>query len=327
MRALVIASLLLSSCATAPAKPKYQSFADVDYGYPGEHTFWSRRSGVVIHAADVDPGKRDRLPIVLIHPWGTNMLVWKNVVAKLGGDRRLILIDLPGHGKSGKPSGEYPLRRMAGAVIDALDEAKIDRAVIAGNSLGGSTAIEVALLAPSRVDALILMGAPGGAPFSLPVQSAVRNGARPRTLETLAYEGYVMAWLTMTPNMPPLAERLLDDAIQLRTTSEWQAWARATSSALREVVLYAPQLERIKAPVLVIQGGNDQIVPADLGEALAHRISGAKLIRIDTCGHVPEVECPLLLISAIDAFLNHRNVSQAVPSTSVTSASGSPAFK
>jgi pimeloyl-ACP methyl ester carboxylesterase len=296
------------ACASAP-KPKYARFDDVAYGYSIERSVWSPRAGVWIHVAEVPADPKDTaaataLPIVLVHPWGTNMLIWSDVAPKLATHRRILLLDLPGHGKSGKPPGDYPLRRLAGAVIDAMDDAKMKRGVIVGNSIGGATAIEVGLSAPSRVEALVLIGAPGGAPLPQPIQLAVANGARPRNLETLAPFGYVLAWLTMTPNMPPLADRMLDDLLALRSTAEWPAWSRATSASLREVVRYQPKVEAIRARVLVVQGGNDLVVPAEQGEALARRIPNAKLVRLQTCGHVPEIECPQLLVQEIEAFLS-----------------------
>jgi 3-oxoadipate enol-lactonase len=287
-----VALLALAACANG--SPAYRGFGDVDYGYARERTFWSPRAHAEIALAELGPEDAGELPVLLLHPWGTNMMIWRDIAPRFAATRRVLLIDLPGHGKSGKPFGRYPIARLAAAARDALDFANVPRAIVVGNSIGGATSIELALRAPGRVAALVLT----------PVRTLVESTSKKTTLATLADVGYTLGWITMAPAMPPLAARMRDDAIALKATPEWIHWARATSSALREVVAYAPAVENVRAPALIVEGDDDRIVPPEYADALVARIPGAKLARLASCGHVPEVECPALLWSSIQPFVS-----------------------
>lgn len=84
--------------------------------------------------------------LALLHPLGADRRVWGPVVNRLRADRRLVLIDLPGFGQSPPLDGGKPTpRALAGAVAELLRELEIDRAHVAGNSLGGWVALELAL--------------------------------------------------------------------------------------------------------------------------------------------------------------------------------------
>jgi pimeloyl-ACP methyl ester carboxylesterase len=85
-------------------------------------------------------------PLVLIHPLGTELVVWEPVLDRLARERDVIAVDLPGFGAS-RPlaNGAAPTPRvLAGAVASFLDELGLRRAHVAGNSLGGWVALELA---------------------------------------------------------------------------------------------------------------------------------------------------------------------------------------
>jgi pimeloyl-ACP methyl ester carboxylesterase len=244
--------------------------------------------------------RADETPILLIHPWGASMRVWEEIAPRLAERRRVVLMDLPGHGRSGKLYGTYPIARLAAAAFDVLEEAGIDRAVVAGNSIGGATAIELALLAPARVRSLILIGAPGGGPFPELTQRAVIGATRPRSLATIAEPAFILSWRVIVPNMPAPVERMIEEAL---SSNERARAAIATSSSLAQVLRYAPDVESIASPALVVEGANDFVVPHDLTAALARRIPGARLERLEACGHCPELECPDRLLAVMESFL------------------------
>lgn len=84
--------------------------------------------------------------LALLHPLGADRRVWSAVVPLLRDQRELILIDLPGFGQSPPLHGGKPTpRALAGAVAELLRDLGIDRAHVAGNSLGGWVALELAL--------------------------------------------------------------------------------------------------------------------------------------------------------------------------------------
>jgi pimeloyl-ACP methyl ester carboxylesterase len=303
-RASRFALLWLGLTACATPTPGIRSFDDLSYGLPNQRAIHSARARVDLWIADLPGPEGSAMPIVLLHPWGTNMAMWGEIgpaIARSG--RRVLLLDLPGHGRSGKPFGRYPVRRLAAAVLDALDAAGIRRAFVAGNSLGGATAIELARIRPDRVAGVVLIGAPGGRPIPEWIASTAEHVLRSRHLATISEPAFLAAWDYVDPDSSAIGQRMRQDAVALRATPEWEVWAEATSSALREVVRFAPPLESIATPALVVQGGSDRIVWPSSGEALARRLPHATLLELEGCGHFVELDCPEPLLRAMQAFV------------------------
>src|SRR3954447_3216186 len=84
-------------------------------------------------------------PIVLLHPLGAELVVWEPVIDRLAAQREVIAVDMPGFGRSAPlPAGVAPTpQALAGAIADFLDASGVDRAHVAGNSLGGWVALEL----------------------------------------------------------------------------------------------------------------------------------------------------------------------------------------
>jgi pimeloyl-ACP methyl ester carboxylesterase len=100
-------------------------------------------------------------PLVLIHPLGAELVVWEPVMERLARDRDVIAVDLPGFGDSpGLVNGDAPTpHALAGSVAGLLDRLGIRRAHVAGNSLGGWTALELAKL--DRALSVVALGPAG----------------------------------------------------------------------------------------------------------------------------------------------------------------------
>lgn len=282
---------------------RYASFQDVPYDYPAGRAVWCPQAGLHIYVAELGPRESAAPPLVLLHPWGLSMTVWSDVAPELARDRRVLLVDLPGHGKSDKLHTRYPMTRLATAVLEAMDAAGVERAVVAGNSLGGATALAVAEQAPARVAGLVLLAAPGGALLPEPARRAARGMANERWLATLSDEGWFVGVVAVERSLSPTAARIRDDLIALRRSREWSAWCRATITILRSVAEYAPRLEAISVPALVVHGTGDLLITEGLNAALATRLPHARLEVLEGCGHLPEVECPDALLSKIGPFL------------------------
>jgi pimeloyl-ACP methyl ester carboxylesterase len=86
----------------------------------------------------------DGEPLILIHPLGAELVVWEPVMERLARERDVIAVDLPGFGRSPSLDEEPTPRSLAASVVSLLDELGIARAHVAGNSLGGWVALEMA---------------------------------------------------------------------------------------------------------------------------------------------------------------------------------------
>lgn len=104
----------------------------------------------------LDEGSGDT-PLVFIHGWGGQSDLWRKETQSLAQDRRVIALDLPGHGASGRITDGYTQQTLAEAVLAVMDHAKINRAVLVGHSMGANVARHVALAAPDKIAGLILV--------------------------------------------------------------------------------------------------------------------------------------------------------------------------
>ncbi len=299
---------LLCGCAGASgAQAPYRSFHEVRYDYPEERTIFGKRSQLQIRVARLK-SSGGGAPLVLLHPWGFNMLVWKAVAAPLSKHREVVLVDLPGHGKSSKLEAPISMTRMAAVVLDAMDAHGIERAHLMGNSMGGATALATALLAKERVDRLILISAPGGAPIPEPLQRGVRAWVTPGAVGSLASPAWALGLALAIPGDSAIVRRVRSDLVRLRGAAEWGAFSRRSASLLEVLSKYTPPIEAIRAPTLVIHGENDRVISRRSSESLAARIPSAALKVIPDCGHMSEVECPEALLGFVGPFLERAHV-------------------
>jgi pimeloyl-ACP methyl ester carboxylesterase len=105
-----------------------------------------------IHYVTIGKGNRT---IVFVHGWACNLGFWREQVSALAEKARLILIDLPGHGQSDKPQTAYTMDFFAEAVRAVLRDAKVDKAVFIGHSMGAAVLCRVHHHAPEKVAALV----------------------------------------------------------------------------------------------------------------------------------------------------------------------------
>lgn len=114
-----------------------------------------RTRGASVELAFRDQGSGPA--IVLLHGTSANHAVWADVADALSGQARVISLDQRGHGRSDKPATGYEAPDFAGDVVTVLDALGIDRAIVAGHSLGGRNAWMTAALYPERVDGAMVV--------------------------------------------------------------------------------------------------------------------------------------------------------------------------
>jgi pimeloyl-ACP methyl ester carboxylesterase len=114
---------------------------------------------------NLDDAGTGGVPVLFLHGFGGNSSHWAAQLDHLRPSRRAIAMDLRGHGRSERPADrDFSVEAQADDVLAALDALEIERAVLAGHSLGGAIAIAAAGKAPERVAGLFLVAAPGKVP-------------------------------------------------------------------------------------------------------------------------------------------------------------------
>ncbi len=257
---------------------------------------------IAMHVTDHPSlGMPDGAPVLLLHGLLTSGRAWRHVVPALRRGRRVIVPDLPGHGRSAASPEDGSLDALADGVLAALDGLRIDRAALVGLSLGGLVCLHAALRAPERVAALGLVATPASA--ETPESAARRFG----TLEAMGRIGTrpvlrgMAGWLfgrSTRRHHPEVVDAWLDE------------WAMADPAAICRTARAAlrrpdarPRLGRVSAPTLVIVGDEDGVLPRDEGETLARGIPGATLHEMARAGHLLPLERPEALGFLLDEWL------------------------
>lgn len=237
-------------------------------------------------------------PVLLIQGLGYGRWGWSPVVPQLAERYRVLSFDNRGIGESDKPDGPYTARQMADDALQVLDEAGVERAHVVGASLGGMIAQEVAVLAPERVDKLVLCCTTAGGPDAFPLPEATMKLFV--EAQTLAPEVAMRRFVENALGAdPPVA--LVDEIFALRVANPpdpagWQAQAAAGTT-------FAGVEGTISAPTLIFHGTEDNVVDVRNAELLASRISGARVVLIPGTGHLFFWEDPDAFLDPLVEFL------------------------
>jgi pimeloyl-ACP methyl ester carboxylesterase len=254
-------------------------------------------------------------PIILLHGLGGFAEYWRRTIPSLGAGATVYALDLPGFGRSAKPPATYGPAYFAGAIRGVMDALGIGRASLVGHSLGGALAVTFALMHPGRVERLALVGAvvPG---FAYRLSWPARAAALPWLGEALSMGGCARlykACLARCFHAPARAEVdfLVDSFYGARTSAEARAAFLSTVRRFRSECLdcagdYGRALGTLEAPVLLIHGRQDPVVPAAHCAEAAAGLPRATVRWIDRCGHFPHLEHPSLVNGWLAQFLVGR---------------------
>ncbi len=266
--------------------------------------------GQVVHLRDEGP-REDPLPIVLLHGTSASLHTWEGWAAALRAQRRVITLDLPGFGLTGPFVGQYTAGDYSGDtyarfVVDVLDRLRVGKVVMGGNSLGGEIAWRVALLAPERVQALVLVDAAG--PLFRPEQmpaawTLARVPVLNRVLEWVLPRGLVAQGLEGVYGDPgKVTPELVDRYFEL-TLREGNR--RALVDRLRhwQPGVDADRINGVRQPTLILWGGRDRLIPPKVGEEFERRIAGSRRVVFPELGHVPQEEDPAQTVAVVRDWL------------------------
>lgn len=243
--------------------------------------------------ATVD-GRPDGPTLVLGPSLGTTTGLWEPALPRLAQRFRVVRYDHRGHGGSPVPPGPYRLDDLGGDVLALLDRLGVDRAHVAGISLGGMVAMWLAANAPDRVDRLLPMCTTTR--FTPPSMWVARAAAvRADGLASIV-DGVLARWL------PPGASPELVAAARTLMAGVPDEGYAATCAAL-EVADLGPALERIAAPTLVVAGQLDPASPPADAERIAAGIAGARVAVVPGAAHLAVLSHPVEVAAVMTTFL------------------------
>jgi pimeloyl-ACP methyl ester carboxylesterase len=239
----------------------------------------------------IEAGASGGRALILLHAFPLTAEMWRPQLSGVPQGWRAVAPDFAGLGHSDDTIASTPrLDEYAGDTVAIMDGLGIDRAVIAGVSLGGYVALALARLAPSRLAGLVLSNTRSAADTD-----EARQG-RARTMQMLDEGGTAAVAAAMLPRLVGATTRRagsgVENEVRVMIADNPVNGVRRAIVRLRDRPDATSVLSTIDVPTLVVAGEEDEIVPSEASEQLAAGIRGARLERIAGAGHLSNLEQP-----------------------------------
>jgi pimeloyl-ACP methyl ester carboxylesterase len=270
--------------------------------------------GVRLHVEEHGSGS---VTLVLLHGWTLDRRLWRHQIAdlpeRLGGDVRILAVDLRGHGRSGgcTTRSEATLERLADDLWSVLQRCVPDGPIVlAGHSLGGMAILEYAHRHAAEFSrqvagvALVSTSAEGHAHTSYGLHPWLGRVIRQLELSGAAVLARGGPWRVHRPILPALSpavrwlvfgERVELEAVQLTLSMIGSASLRSIGS-FRPAISEMNRVPALRAlasvPVAILVGSRDRLTPPKCAEAMVRALPHAEPRVFDGCGHMLPLECP-----------------------------------
>jgi sigma-B regulation protein RsbQ len=220
--------------------------------------------------------------LVFIHCWSCDSSLWENQVTAFSKNHRVVTIDLPGHGESGKDRKEWSIRGYGGDVKTVVEKLGLKRVVLIGSSMGAMVALEAALQLPDRVVGVVFVDMLHQAD-QRPPADAVEATLKQMKSDYKGVTTNFMAQNLFTLNTPPaVKERLISQA----TSAQPEIAIPILGVTLKYDPI--PAIQKIKAPIRAI---NSDLMPTnfEINRKYAPQFDAVIMKGV---GHYPMLENP-----------------------------------
>lgn len=247
----------------------------------------------VIHSDVLGAGEA----VVLIHGWGMHSGIWSDFAKALAVTHQVICLDLPGHGLS-QPLLNANLSQQSQALLASIP---VEKFKLVGWSLGGLLALDMARIAPERVESLVLLA-------SNPCFVKQDNwpGVKVEVLDNFAKQLQVDPQQTLMRFMALQVNGLPDAKMRLQQIKQAVLSRPAADLASLEQGLNTLKYEDLRetlahlaCPISAILSGRDTLVPIALLDALGHLRSDMMIKVLPDAGHMPFMTHPETLLASV----------------------------
>ncbi len=234
--------------------------------------------------------KGEGLPLIFIHGSMSSHQTW-NRQLPLSEDYRLVMLDLPGHGRSDPPDAEISVKLYSDYVADFIEKLDLRKGIPVGHSLGGAITLQLALDNPGLLTALVLVG------------TGAKLGVLPAILESLEtrFEESVdlaVGQLGFAAGADPkLVELSKQECLRCGQEIAYADFSACNDFDVRD------RLAEIYLQTLIIVGEEDQLTPVKWARYLREKIAKAKLLEVEKAGHMVMMEQPAIVNQGIQGFI------------------------
>ncbi len=241
--------------------------------------------------------------LVFLHGLGGTQSTWQMVLPHLAEHFRVCALDLPGHGQSDKPAPaqtDYSLGSLASGVAQAMETLRLTPAVLIGHSLGGAVALTLALQHPDRVRALVLVDSLG---LGNEINPELLDHIEAQPSQEEARKLLDLFFYDKRHVLDSGVEDLYHQQQSPGTHEAVRAVATGTMNRSGQLTNLPERLGDVSAPVLVLWGAEDQVIPARHATSASERLRGAQMKILAGAGHVPQIEQAEQFTQVLEDFL------------------------
>jgi pimeloyl-ACP methyl ester carboxylesterase len=221
--------------------------------------------------------------LVLVHCWACHRGFWREQVAAFASDRSVVVLDLPGHGASGRDRAEWTLEAYAADVARVVDHLGLARVVLVGHSMGGPVSLLAAPALHDRLAGIVCVDTLHDADFAYPAE-AMEQWAAAMAAD---YEGAMRFGVTgMVPSDEALREWIIGQALE--------ADRQATTTLIRSFATFdlAAALSAAGAPVRCINAAPYGEMSLPTAVETNRRYADFDAVLMEGVGHYPHLERP-----------------------------------
>lgn len=253
-------------------------------------------------------------PIVLVHGITSSARTWREVMPGLAKKHTVIAPDLPGHGRSDKPRGDYSLGNYASGVRDLLAVLDIGRATVVGHSFGGGVAMQFGYQFPNRIARLVLVDSGGlGNEVAFYLRAATLPGAEyvipvlfspPARLASRAL-GRALGRLGVKPS--PNTRGLAEGMESLGDSATRRAFIHTARSVIDPTGQRVDARDRLYlskgVPTMLIWGEKDRVIPIRHGQQAHEMMPHSRFEVVPGAGHFSHNDDPDRFVALLSEFI------------------------
>ncbi|MDZ8052775.1 MAG: alpha/beta fold hydrolase [Aulosira sp. ZfuVER01] len=242
-------------------------------------------------------------PLLLIAGFLCDHTYWSLLMPSLVKQYQVIRLDNRGFGRTSAPDSPYSIQQMATDTAELLERIDIKKVHLAGHSMGGLIAQELALAHPEKVQSLILLSslAKGDALFNSIIATW---GELPANIDQKLYQQVILPWI-FSDNFYSIPG-MIDMIVKMAVNYPFPPTPYGLFHQSRAILGCdtSKRLNNIQCPTLVMVGKQDILTPVKFSEQLAQGIPNAELVVLDRGGHGFLIESPEAVASAMLKFLS-----------------------
>jgi pimeloyl-ACP methyl ester carboxylesterase len=265
--------------------------------------------GRSVNLVDYGEGESDKHPVVFVHGLGGCWQNWLENIPRIAAEgRRVVAIDLPGHGYSEMPREEISIPLFGRAVNAVCDELDLGEVVLVGNSMGGFTSAETAIQFPERVERMVLNSAAGlttsdlaHGPVLFGARAVAAAGARVATMSERVVVRKRLRW-PLYYSFIRYPTRIPTDLLYEITAGSGRPGWHPSLKAIFDYD-FRDRLPEVRCPTLVIWGEDDMLVPKRDADTYTELIPNARKVVMEDTGHSAMLERPKTFNDLVAKFI------------------------